>query len=276
MIPYIEIPPLFHIIHSFGVLVAIGILVGARVSRFRAAQLGLDDRMVQSAATWVVVVGFIVGHVFDVIAYRPRELLSDHWYVIFEPWAGLSSFGGFLGALIGIVWWSRKYNMPLLAYADSILFGLAPGWTFGRLGCFSAHDHPGKITDFWLAVKYPDVAPHARHDLGLDEAIFAAGLTALFVILYKWKSQRIGTYAALTCILYPPVRFLMDFLRRTDGVESDPRYFGLTPAQYGAVMLFVAGLFIAARAWRQPNRYTPPAPVEVPAEAGPSKKRRKK
>ena len=150
MIPYIEIPSLFNLIHSFGVLVAIGILLGARLVRVRAKQIGLDETAAASVSTWVVVGGFIVAHVFDVVAYE-RHVLRERWWVLFNPTAGLSSFGGFLGALIALLWWTRRYNQPLLPFADSLLFGLAPGWMFGRLGCFTAHDHPGRLTDFFLA-----------------------------------------------------------------------------------------------------------------------------
>ena len=249
MIPYFEIPALAGIIHSFGVLVAIGILVGARLVRVRAKQIGLDDLAASSVATWVVVGGFIVGHLFDVVAYQPQvwsgfRLDWEHLKPIVNPASGLSSFGGFLGALIGLLSWARHYRQPILPFADSLMFGLAAGWTFGRLGCFSAHDHPGRLTDFFLAVKFPG---GARHDLGLYEAIFAASLTGLFLWLYR-KPRRIGTYVALGCVLYAPVRFGLDFLRAVDVSGADPRYFGLTPAQYGAVLLLLCGLVLAWRA----------------------------
>lgn len=285
MIPYLEIPslPIYGslAIHPFGVLVAIGIFLGAYCVRLRGKQIGLDEVAAGSISTWVVLIGFIVAHFFDIVAYQPAEF-GERWRAMFEgdtahnvaeflkfllsPTRGISSFGGFLGALIGLLWWTHRYRQPIFPYSDALLFGLAPGWTFGRMGCFTAHDHPGRHTDFFLAVRYPD---GPRFDLGLYEAIFAGALTGLFFILYR-RPQRVGIYAALSCTLYAPVRFGMDFLRVTDLAGADPRYFGLTPAQYGAIALFVTGLVIA---WRAAHMGTsvPPPPEFMPSSGEPSR-----
>ena len=283
MIPYLEIPSLpIHgslAIHPFGVLVAIGIFLGAYCVRLRAKQIGLDEVAAGSISTWVVLIGFIVAHLFDVVAYQPAEF-GERWSAMFEgdtahnvfeflkflvlPTRGISSFGGFLGALIGLLWWTHRYRQPIFPFADALLFGLAPGWTFGRLGCFSAHDHPGRHTDFFLAVRYPD---GPRFDLGLYEALFAGALTGLFFLLYR-RPRRVGTYAALSCTLYAPVRFGLDFLRVTDLAGADPRYFGLTPAQYGAIALFLTGLVLAWRAIHQGTEV--PQPPPFPSSTGES------
>ena len=117
MIPYIppSISTLFKVgpaeVHLFGILVAIGILVGSDRTRVRARQLGIPDDETASLATTVVVMGFIVAHVFDVLAYQPEELARraplDALILLVNITAGLSSYGGFLGALIGLLLWTR-------------------------------------------------------------------------------------------------------------------------------------------------------------------------
>src|SRR5258706_11938167 len=106
MIPWFDIrfPKLGPLeIHMFGILVATGILVGARLTRRRAAQLGLVDELVSSVITFILICGFLVSHWFDVVAYQ----LASHptfWDVI-NPFGGLSSFGGVVRALGGLFWW---------------------------------------------------------------------------------------------------------------------------------------------------------------------------
>lgn len=275
MIPYFQIPSLFGLIHSFGVLVAIGILVGVRVTRLRAAQLGLDDEHATNMTTWAVGVGFVVAHVFDVFAYRWSEFVRDP--IILVNNFSISSYGGFAGALLGIWLWHKRYKQPMLPYCDAISFGLAPGWMFGRLGCFSAHDHPGKHTSFFLAVQYPD---GPRHDLGLDEALFAAFLTTLFFILYR-KPRKAGLYLALECLLYAPVRLFFDALRATDTAGADPRFLGLTPAQYASILLVFVGLAILWRVRKEPAPTLATATAATGEDAKsepatPSKKRKRK
>jgi phosphatidylglycerol---prolipoprotein diacylglyceryl transferase len=256
MIPWFNInfPPIpFPIIgnltiHAFGILVATGILVGLRLTKKRGRELGLVDEHVDSMVTWSLVCGFICAHLFDVFAYQSfaaRPRLID----IINPLSGFSSFGGFTGALIGLFAWCRHHRQPVMPYADSLAYGLATGWMFGRLGCFTAHDHPGRHTDFFLAVQYRD---GARHDLGLDEALWAAAMSLLFALLRRRGKQPLGLYVTLLTIAYAPVRFGLDFLRATDVPEPDPRYFGLTPAQWGCILVLFAGIGLAI--WTRRNQ----------------------
>lgn len=228
-------------IHAFGILVAIGILVGARLTKKRGRELGLVDEQVDSMITFVLVVGFIVAHLFDVLAY---QTFGGHpsWKDILNPISGFSSFGGFAGALIGLFIWCRRHKQPIMPYADSLAYGLATGWMFGRLGCFTAHDHPGMHTHFFLAVQYPD---GPRHDLGLDEALWAALIALLFAWLRRRGKQPLGLYVTLLTLAYAPVRFFLDFLRATDVPEPDARYAGLTPAQWGCIGVLAAGIALA-------------------------------
>lgn len=263
MIPYFTIPsiPLFGGksglgIHAFGVLVASGILLGAWMMNRRARQLGLDRAHASSLATWLVVAGFIVAHIFDVLAYRTGEFLQRPWILVDPRTFSISSFGGFLGAAIGLVLWRRKYRQPVLGYADSATFGLAFGWFLGRLGCFTAHDHPGRLSDFVLAVRYPG---GARHDLGFYEALFTLALCLFFLVLFR-RPQKPGTYAAWICVLYAPVRFFLDFLRADDLPGADPRYLGLTPGQYSSLALLLSGL---ALIWYVRKRGAAPTPSDA-------------
>lgn len=250
MIPWFEIRfpsiavPLFGpvTIHAFGILVAIGILVGARRTQVRARELRLDPDAVSSMITTVVVVGFISAHLFDVVAYGAAGAPRTIWTVL-NPFAGISSFGGFAGALVGLFVWCHRRRQPMMPYADALAFGLAYGWLFGRLGCFTAHDHPGRLTRFFLAVRFPD---GPRHDLGLDEALWALVIVIVFTILDR-KRQPLGTYLKVLSLAYAPVRFALDFLRATDVPGADARYLGLTPAQYASLLLLGAGVWLAVR-----------------------------
>jgi phosphatidylglycerol:prolipoprotein diacylglycerol transferase len=191
-----------------------------------------------------------MAHIVAVVAYTPGEL-GDDPLLLFKIWKGISSFGGFLGALIAMLVWARLYKVRLLTLSDALLFGLVYGWFFGRIGCFTAHDHPGRETAFFLGVHYRDGV--VRHDLGLYEAIFTGFLVLLFSLLGRNPGRRVGLYAAITTLLYGPVRFALDFLRVEGTPNADPRYFGLTPAQYGAIGVFIVGLVLTSRILRKPE-----------------------
>jgi phosphatidylglycerol:prolipoprotein diacylglycerol transferase len=287
MIPYIHVPDL-HIgplpLHPFGILVATGVLVGTTVTTRRARSLGYDLVKLNSFVTWMLVSGFVLSHVLDQLFYHWQEWAESfhHWSELFTnpaktplslimPWLGLSSFGGFIGALIGIVLWRqlvidggkvrvREKPQPILPFADLVLSVFPLGWMFGRAGCSTVHDHPGAraTADTLLAVAYPtgprDAAPvthfgfiefihghDPRFDLGFLELLFTIALAACFALTWRRKLP-VGTYVIASALAYSPVRFAMDFLRIPESEGGDTRYAGLTPAQFGCIALFVYGL----------------------------------
>ncbi len=249
MIPYFAQPEL-HLgpitIHAFGVLVATGILLALRSIRRRSAELGLDPMLAERLAMRMVIIGFIVAHLVDRIAYYPRDVLA-HPLSLLYIWQSISSFGGFLGATLVAVWFvhSRRASADGWRYLDVIAYAFPLAWMFGRCGCAVAFDHPGYATTFFLAERYTDGV--VRHNLGLDEALCTVPLVLVFHWLGKNKARPAGFYLGLLASVYAPVRFFLDSLR-----WDDARYFGLTPGQYGSILLEIVGLLILRQALRRP------------------------
>lgn len=287
MIPYFQIPslPIFDgiAIHPFGVLVATGILSGAMLTRRRGQQLGLDDELVKNMIFWSVATGLVISHVLDVLVYQKHADLMATLKAIADPRSGLSSMGGFFGAVLGLVIWCRRNGQKVLPYADSLAYGLALGWFFGRMGCYVAHDHPGLRTDFFLGVDYPCPAAHCppqgdggfhvftdpkfrRHDLGFYEVLVAGALASFYLIMDRMR-PRIGFFVAAIAIYYGPVRFLLDYLRVNFQEGGDPRWFQLTPAQYAAVAVTLIGVGLAVRVGRlTPAQIAAYRPAREPQE----------
>lgn len=250
----IDFPPDVQI-HPFGLLVAAGVIVGAMIAEARARRVGLEPIAISGLSGHVIVLGFVIGHVVDSLAYHPDVVRERPWLLL-EIWNGLSSFGGFLGAIVGaLIWqWRRTPHPSIRVAADPIAFSFPFGWLFGRLGCFITHDHPGRVTMFPLGVAdyqvgYPPW--QVRHDLGLYEVLWCLVVIPLFLLLARRERPR-GFFLGLLPVLYAPVRFGLDFLRATDLDASDPRYFGLTPGHYGAIVLFVLGALVLLRTARDP------------------------
>ncbi|MEL6343663.1 MAG: prolipoprotein diacylglyceryl transferase [Myxococcota bacterium] len=296
LIPYFEpiaipIGPLT--IHGFGILVAIGFIAGSWLATQKATRDGLDPDVINRLVTWIIVGVFVGGHLGHALFYEPAEHFADPIKFLYV-WKGLSSTGGFIGCTILTIIFLRRENARvrrenvalkeagkklkppiwLLPYGDVTMYGLSLGWFFGRMGCFAAHDHPGTQTDFWLGVKgmCPDQPiTVACHDLGLYEAIWAGVMFVLFVILDR-KPRFQGFFIGLLCASYGPFRLFSDAFRHP---ATDARYFGLTPAQYGSVMIGLIGVYIlVSQRNTTPIRYLTGAakrPGEVedaPGEAG--------
>lgn len=252
MIPYFEIPPLSLgplEIHAFGALAALGIYAGARLAARAARRFGPGDEMpLVDAAPWMVLGGLIGGHLLHVLGYHPEILAEEGWTSLLRVWDGLSSMGGVIGGLIALLVHFRLKGRKVLPFSNALALGVAPGWGIARLGCFAAHDHPGVLTDFPLAVAFPD---GARHDLGLYEAVLLFALAGLL----WWMARRPrpeGLLMGVLAIGYSVPRFFLDFLRATDLPFSDGRIAGLTPAQYTTILLAGIGVWLVVRARNRP------------------------
>jgi phosphatidylglycerol---prolipoprotein diacylglyceryl transferase len=264
LIPYLTLPQLNlglgQKIDIFGVLSAAGVLAGAYLAAEAARWYGPgDDGPLRDVAFWAVASGFVGGHLLHVLAYHPETLRwSDPTYIL-RMWEGLSSMGGVLGALLGIVLYFRFTRVSLLPHLDALALGTAPGWAIARVGCFLVHDHPGVPSDFFLAVDFPG---GPRHDLGLYDALVLGAISAVLYALARRKPKlRQGRLMGVLAVGYTVPRFFLDFLRASDFGLVDARYFGLTPAQYIVLGLFAVGVWLLTRRAEPVAEWVKPAPA---------------
>ena len=286
-IPFTDFP-----IHGFGIMVALGLWFGTNMAMDKAQKDGLDPDIINRVLNWMIVGIFVGGHLGHALFYEPykafggldpngRHVQGDLLYLV-RFWDGLSSFGGFIvTSFLCYVFFKKEnrrivrenktrhtanqaeenpekrpllFHISALHYGDCVIYGFPMAFGLGRVGCFLAHDHPGKITEFFLGVKgicrknaeghFDDslwATEIACHDLGLYEAIWACSLIPIVYFINKTKPRFPGFFLAFIPMYYGPVRFCFDYLR-----TNDVRYFGLTPAQYGAMMLFCIGLAVFA------------------------------
>lgn len=235
-------------IKPFGTLVALGVYIGSVVAMRHARERRLSEAKMNEFIFWVVASGFVGAHVLDAIFYHPASIAKDPLYVV-KLWEGLSSYGGFIGAVVGAIAWRSSRREPILPYVEVVNSAFPLAWVFGRSGCASVHDHPGKLSDAWYAVKWPAMGGHivGRLDLGLIEMVLTIPLAVAFAILWRRKPFRpLGFYTGIMCTAYAPVRFLLDFLREDErdyAAGGDPRYGGLTPAQWACFGLLALGIY---------------------------------
>ncbi|MEZ4442568.1 MAG: prolipoprotein diacylglyceryl transferase [Polyangiaceae bacterium] len=260
-------------IKPFGTLVALGVYVGSAITMARARERRLDTKLMSDFIFWVVAFGFVLSHVLDAIAYHPQRVMSDPLYLL-KVWEGLSSYGGFIGAVVGAVAWRMIRGHKILEYIDITVSAFPVAWIFGRAGCAVVHDHPGALSNAWFAVQYPartlQEGYAGRYDLGLIEMVLTIPLALACVWLWRRKPERpVGFYIGVTLTAYGPVRFFLDYLRvkpedMVFGGAVDPRYAGLTPAQWACFLALGVGLFFLKQTWGKPYERTAVAEPDEP------------
>lgn len=243
-------------IRPFGTLVAVAVLIGAWLSLRQAKRLGLDQTTLIGLLYGIVIGGFLGGHLLDVVLYHPALVFEDP-SLLANLASGQSSFGGFVGAAVGAWLWARVRRQQLGPFAEVVASSFPAAWVIGRLGCAVAHDHPGVRSNLWFAVEYPG---GPRLDLGAMEAVLVLPL-ALLVLRLRRRRRPEGFFVGLMCLYYAPLRFMLDLFRARDIAGADARYAGLTPAQWGASLLFGVGLYFSSLA-RRKNQVIPGSELE--------------
>jgi phosphatidylglycerol:prolipoprotein diacylglycerol transferase len=279
MFPYFPQPE-YHLfgpvtIHAFGAIVALAVIVGWRMVLARARRKGLDPERFEDLLLYVILSGFVVAHLYSVLAYFPREAMEDP-LLLLKFWENISSFGGFVGGLLGI-WLFFRFKArdvdaaARLLYMDVIAYVFPFAWAIGRAACSVAHDHPGTVTTFPLGISLKSseaqayiaffyreagrlaelpppavLSKMAFHDLGWYEFLYMSCLMVPAFLVLDRKSRPPGFFLIAFLLLYVPVRFFLDFLR-----IGDARYFGLTPAQYAGIAVFLAAVYFPVRLARR-------------------------
>jgi len=259
-IPYHTFPTLVKVgsfeVRTFGLMVGLGVLIGALLAARYAESFGVDREQTYSLATRLVVAGVIGARItWDI----------SHWDQIHSPldliavWnGGLQFSGGFVAAvLVGLPTFRAWPRLTRWRMLDGYALGLTIGLAFGRVGCTSVGEHFGSTWGAgWFpfmvrfdggTVREPELGGRRLvegtvfHNVSIYELVI---LLVLFGVLWRLLHRRRpavvtpGTGIGLFCALYGAARFGTDFLR-----VNDETVLGLTGAQY--LMLAV----LAAAAW---------------------------
>jgi len=206
-------------VNTFGAFVGLAILFGFHLAKAECLANGADWNETFSVLGTTVLVGLVFAHVWEAVLYHPGGI----WQRLVNFRIGLSSFGGVISAVVVFVLLVRAKGWSMPQRTDWLSYGFTGAWLFGRLACFSIHDHPGKQTSFFLGVHMQGIV---RHDLGLYELLLTIPLFALVTVLIR-RPHRDGMITAVVGLTYLPARFALDFLR-----ARDVAYAGLTPAQW--------------------------------------------
>jgi phosphatidylglycerol:prolipoprotein diacylglycerol transferase len=218
------------VIHYYGVLISLGILVAAWLSIKLAKRQGLDEDYIWDLLPWLVLAGVVGARIWHILT--PPQSMVDMGlttqYYLTHPLDAIAVWNGGLGipgAVIGGVlaaWiYAQKRKISVLRLLDIVAPGLALAQAIGRWGNFINQELYGMPTTLPWAIfidpqhRLPEFADQAYyHPLFLYESI--ANLIICGVLLWitlRVKNRIVGQVFQVYLILYPTVRFLLEFLR---------------------------------------------------------------
>jgi phosphatidylglycerol:prolipoprotein diacylglycerol transferase len=242
-------------LRTFGLMVGLGVLIGAWVAgRYIEQHTGVSRDDTYRLATRLVVAGVIGARItWDISHFSQIHSPLD----LIAVWkGGLQFSGGFIAAvLVGIPTFRQWTRAVRWSNLDGYAFGLTIGLALGRVGCTSVGEHFGKLSSFFLAVRYDGgsvreetLGPNHRllvgdtfHNTAIYELIFLLVLFGILALVQRRKPAP-GTLIGVFCLYYGLARGSCDFLR-----VNDNTVLGLTGAQWMCVALIPTGIWILTK-----------------------------
>lgn len=250
----VELGPV--IIRWYALAYITGLVLGWRYMIWLAGQPGslikpdhADDFLVW--ATFSVILGGRLGYV---LFYKPEYYLANPGDILKTWQGGMSFHGGFLGVMLGAVWFTRLRKISFWAFVDLAAMVAPIGLFFGRIANFINSELWGRITDVPWGIIFPNGGPYPRHPSQLYEAALE-GLVLSVVMYLVWRRETLrakpGVLSGTFLAGYGLSRMVVELFRQPDahlGFLAG----GVTMGQLLSVPMVLAGAALIAYARKRP------------------------
>ncbi|HEX2864425.1 MAG TPA: prolipoprotein diacylglyceryl transferase [Deinococcales bacterium] len=141
----------------YGVLITIGVLVGAVLAQRLAARRGLNVDLLGDMIFWTVLWGVVGARVFYILTSPDEFRGASFLQLINIRQGGISIHGGVVFGVLVILYYQLRYRINFYRYADTMLYGLALGIIGGRIGnFFNGTDTMGRLTGWPIGYTWPN------------------------------------------------------------------------------------------------------------------------
>lgn len=228
-------------IKSYGLMIAIGIIVAASLFISKGKKKGLDEDSLLNLIIYAVIGGILGGKILFVITEFKNILRNPS--ILLNFGYGFVVYGAILFGALTIYLYCKKKGWNALEILDITVPGLAIAQGIGRIGCFLAGCCYGAETTLKICVQFPigslAVPGLHLHPTQIYSSIFDF-ILGFFLLYYGRKKRNVGKSTGMYLIIYSIGRFLVEFLR------NDPRgNIGiLSTSQFIAIFTLVIGIMI--------------------------------
>lgn len=145
----------------YGVVIAIGMILGLTLSSKIAARTGQDPDTIWDLAASLIIFSIIGARIYYVI-FMWEYYKNNPIQILNLRGGGLAIYGGIIaGAITLYVYCKRKKkSFPLIL--DTVIYGLLVGQILGRWGNFFNREVFGEYTDGLFAMRIPTVMVRER------------------------------------------------------------------------------------------------------------------
>ncbi len=205
-------------IHWYGVLIALGFVLGGIYAYCRCKDFGLDNGELINMLLFAMPISIICARLYYVVFNF--SLYEDNLSSVFKIWeGGLAIYGGIIGAVLTVIVYCRVRKLSVGAMLDVGAFGLLIGQSIGRWGNFINREAFGvseNVNEFFLRMGLtpPGGETIYVHPTFLYESLWnITGFVILHFLSKKLKNRYDGQIFAMYIAWYGLGRFLIEGLR---------------------------------------------------------------
>ena len=230
----------------YGVIIAVGILLGYFIAQASVQRVGHDKDTLVDIIFWSAIFGFIVARLYFVIFQWPYYIQNP--IEIPMIWhGGIAIHGGLIGGFVTGIILCKIKNLNPFQIGDVIAPSMILGQGIGRWGNFVNHEaHGGPVSRTFLEnLHIPDfiinnmyIDGKYYHPTFLYESVW--DILGFIVLIVLRKHLRIGDTFCLYLIWYSIGRFFVEGMR-TDSLMLTE---GIRVAQLMSVILIIVGIAI--------------------------------
>ena len=204
-------------IYWYGIIIAIGMLLGIWMATYNARRRGYKSEMVLDIALIAVVCAIIGARAHYVIF--SWEFYKDGPFIdVFKIWnGGLAIYGGLIGGLIGVAAYCKFSRKRFYAITDILVPSLILGQSIGRWGNFANQEAYGSLITNPKLTFFP-VAVFIESEKAFHMATFFyesmwSLLVFIFLMNYLKKDRKEGNVFYLYLMLYGVGRAIIETFR---------------------------------------------------------------
>ena len=236
---------------AFAAFMLLGRARVARYAHVKAA--GWSSERIDDLLFYGVLGVVLGGRLGYVLFYKPAYYFSHPLEIVAVWQGGMAFHGGFLGVLVAMWLFARKYKLAWLDVVDFIAPLVPLGLAFGRLGNFINGELWGRATD--PSAPWAMVFPQARDGIARHPSqLYQFALEGLLLFCVIWWFARVprprGAVAGLFLVGYGVCRFVAEFAREPDNFLG-LLAFGFSMGQWLSVPMVVIGVVFFHAAYRK-------------------------
>lgn len=233
-------------LHTYGLFVAMGFLLGISWSMGEARKNGLDPNILSDLGFYIIL-GAILGARTLYVLINPNYFWNNPQEILQFWKGGLVFSGGAIAATILAIWYLRSKKQDLWKWMDTLAPGLGLGEAIGRIGCLAAGCCYGDVCDQPWAVIFRNPESLAPLNIPLHPTQLYHSLAGLIcfaaVTLLKPSIRHTGWLMGIFLIMFAAFRFIIELFRsdyRGDlGFISVTQLIALAGIALGAYIIYI-------------------------------------